>query len=392
MQPFFPLLLVSMHPLRYLFFGMNGSNTASGKFRGQAVYMFAFDIAYEMSNAPIRELLGQKVEQFKVDPSKRNPRHPFFYRPQMIRLPLVKGMGPLGPVELEHVIKVLPIGAISITVTVPFEVDRLEDLVTFHDLHLAERSLHAEVRELAERIYVELRPFLIRPQEYLAEEEAYTVFCLESSCVLPAPEVRAEDWLHAHRREVAGLLTQETDCYELSEQEATESTSRYISYYQNDLVVIDWDAALVIDQPEDFAEVLYVMELANLHLAELEAYDRLLDRALERSYRDLRSRTYRKRDMILFLREIRVDLARFGDELSNITKFVGDWHLARVHDAIASRFHLSEWHRLVDEKVRTLDHLYQLLQHDQSNRWMLILESTIVLLFIIDLILIFMLK
>lgn len=353
--------------------------------------MFAFDIAYEMRNEPIRELLGQKVEQFKVDPSRRNPKHPFFFRPQMIRLPLVKGIGPFGPVELERVIKVLPIGAISITVTVPFEVEQLGDLVTFHDLQLGERSLNAEVRELAERIYVELRSQLIRPQEYLAEEEAYTVFCLESASVLPAPEVRAEGWLHGHRREVAGLLTQEQNCHELSEQEATESTNRYISYYQSDLAVVDWDAALVIDEPDDFAEVLYVMELANLHLAELEAYDRLLDRALERSYRDLRTRT-RKREMVIFLREVRIDLARFGDELSNITKFIGDWHLARVHDMIAARFHLGEWHRNVDEKVRTLDQLYQILQHDQSNRWMLILEATIVLLFIIDLVMIFMVK
>ena len=374
------------------FSGMNGSSAVSGTFRGQAVYMFAFDIAYEMSSEPIRELLGQKVEQFKVDPSKRNPKHPFFYRPQMIRLPLVKALGPFGPVELERVIKVLPIGAISITVTVPFEVNRLDDLVSFHDLQLGERTLHAEVRELAERIYIELRPHLVRPQEYLAEEEAYTVFCLETGTLLPDAKIRAEDWLHARRREVAALLNQEPDPQNLSEQEATESTNRFISYYQSDLVVVDWDAALVIDEPHDFAEILYVMELANLHLAELEAYDRLLDRALERSYRDLRKRSYRKREVVIFLREISVDLARFGDELSNITKFIGDWHLARVHDMIASRFHLNDWHKNVDEKVKTLDHLYQLLQHNQANRWMLILEATIVLLFIIDLILIFMLK
>src|SRR5688572_18948990 len=108
---------------------MNGATGGSATYQGQAVYMFAFDIAYEMANEPIRELLGQKVEHFKVDSSKRNPKHPFFFRPQMIRLPLVKGMGPYGPVELERVIKVLPIGAISITVTIPFEVERLEDLV-----------------------------------------------------------------------------------------------------------------------------------------------------------------------------------------------------------------------------------------------------------------------
>jgi len=367
-------------------------NAGSINYRGQVVYMFAFDVAYEMVREPITQLLGQKVEQFKVDPGKRNPKHPFYFRPQMVRLPLVKGMGPNGPVELQRVIKVLPIGAISITVTVPFEVERLDQLVDFHDLQFGERSLHHEVRELAERIYVELRPFLIKPQEYLAEEEAYTVFCLETSSVLPAPEQRAEDWLNINRREVAALLAQEPDPEKLSDQEATESTNRYLSYYKNDLAVIDWDAALVIDEPADFPELLYVMELANLHLAELEAYDRLLERALERSYRDLRGGRGRRRDIIFLLREIRVDLASFGDELANITKFIGDWHLARLHELIAGRFHLTEWHNTLDEKVRTLDNLYQFLQHDRSNRLMLILELTIVLLFIIDLIAIFLVK
>ena len=104
----------------------------------------------------------------------------------------------------------------------------------------------------------------------------------------------------------------------------------------------------------------------------------------------LRGRAYRKRREMLFeLREIRIDLARYSDELSNITKFFGDWHLARVYETISSRFHLGEWHRGVNEKLKTLDNLYQLLQHDQSNRWMLVLEAMIVVLFILDLIMIF---
>ena len=41
-------------------------------------------------------------------------------------------------------------------------------------------------------------------------------------------------------------------------------------------------------------------------------------------------------------------------------------------------------------KLKTLDDLYQLLRAEQNNRWMLILEASIVLLFIIDLILLFM--
>ena len=51
--------------------------------------------------------------------------------------------------------------------------------------------------------------------------------------------------------------------------------------------MVDWDAALIMDEPAYFDETLYVMELANLQLAELEAYDRILDTAVERSYRDV---------------------------------------------------------------------------------------------------------
>ena len=128
-----------------------------------------------------------------------------------------------------------------------------------------------------------------------------------------------------------------------------------------------------------------------LQLAELEAYDRILDSALERSYRDLRVNPLRSRWEILNdLREIRIDLARMSDEVSNITKFFGDWHLARIYQTISARFHLPDWHRTIDEKLQTLDNFYQLFKHDQTNRWMLILETTIVLLFIIDLLVLFM--
>lgn len=84
------------------------------------------------------------------------------------------------------------------------------------------------------------------------------------------------------------------------------------------------------------------------------------------------------------LRELRIELTRFSDELLNITKFFGDWHLARIYQNVSARFHLADWHKIVDDKLRNIDSYYQLLQHDQTNRWMLILEATIVLLFIVD--------
>ncbi len=360
----------------------------SERYVGEIVYIYAFDVAYDMKREGVTQLMGQPVQQVAIDASKRTPRQHLFYRPQMVHLPAIERTSPVGKVKVQRNIKLLPVGAISITVRVPFEVAHLGDLVGYHDLTFAEGSLHDEVRALAEQVTLELKGYYIKPNDRLADEEAYTVFCIHApleNC--DGKHISCEQWLDEHRRDVAALLTQEPDIDHLSEQEAAESTGRYLSYYDHDLVVVDWDAALVLDQPKNIDETLYVMELANLQLAELEAYDRILDEAVERSYRDLAPRTLKSQAAILSqLGEIRIDLARLSDELSNITKFFGDWHLARVYQALSTRFHLADWHKSIEEKLKTLDDLYQLLKQNQNNRLMLMLEVTIVFLFIVDVI------
>jgi len=357
------------------------------KFSGEVVYMYAFDVAYEINRQGIKQLLGQPVEQFVVDSGKRTPRQPFFYRPQMIRLPATERIGPHGPVRIEYTVKILSIGAMSVSARVPFTVDRIEDLIVYHDLSFSNGSLHDEVLRIAEQVRSDLVKNSTRIVEQLADEEAYTVFCISSSSIAEGENPpQAGKWWDKNRPSVAALLTQEPDIEHLSRQEAQESTDRYLSYYEQDLLVIDWDSALLIDEPKNFDESLYVLELANLQLAELEAYDRMLDDALDRSYRDLRARSVQSRRILRDMREIRIDLTRMNDELSNITKFFGDWHLARVYQNVSARFHLGDWSQSIGSKLKTLDSLYEMLNHDRMNRMMLVLEATIVLLFIVDLI------
>src|SRR5689334_24430164 len=86
------------------------------EYTGEVVYIYAYDVAYDMTRQPVRELLGQPVAQFSVDSSKRSPKHLFFYRPQMVRLAPMERIGPHGRVRIDRVIKLLPVGAISITV------------------------------------------------------------------------------------------------------------------------------------------------------------------------------------------------------------------------------------------------------------------------------------
>ena len=40
---------------------------------GEVVYIYAFDVAYDMTRKPVRELLGQPVAQFAVDAASAVP-------------------------------------------------------------------------------------------------------------------------------------------------------------------------------------------------------------------------------------------------------------------------------------------------------------------------------
>jgi hypothetical protein len=312
----------------------------------------------------------------------------FFYRPRIADFAPEKRVMRSGEsLEIRKSVKIFGVGAMTVQVRVPFEVERLEDLVGYHDLKFAQRGLEEEVAEFAESVRKDLAPYCVRPVSSLMQAEAYTVFCVAGLPGVEGQGVRAEDWLTANRRRVAALLMQEENAESLSEQEVCESTGLYLSYYGDDLVVVDWDSAVVVGQQDALDDVLHIMELANVQLVELAAYDRVLDEALQVAYSDMNRQTVRStRKMLENLRELRIDLARLSDELSNITKFFGDWHLAKTHRNLADRFHLGDWQRIIGEKTRTLDGLYQILLQNRLNSVMLLLEVTIVLLFIIDLV------
>ena len=167
------------------------------------------------------------------------------------------------------------------------------------------------------------------------------------------------------------------------------------SFANSDLVVIDWDAALVIDLTGYLDDVLYVLELANLQLEEFRLMDRALDALPRRAYRDLerRRRCWAFRAVAgLRLRQFRVDLARLTDEVTNITKFFGDWHLARVYLAGPGRFYLEQWRQASISGWPNWTSSIAVQRRGQYERRMLWLEIVIVILFVIDVAALFFFK
>jgi uncharacterized Rmd1/YagE family protein len=70
--------------------------------------------------------------------------------------------------------------------------------------------------------------------------------------------------------------------------------------------------------------------------------------------------------------------------LTHPGKFLVDCHLARIYEAASARFHLADWQRVVDDKLKTLDDLYQMLKHDKFNRLMVILELIVIVILVLE--------
>ena len=257
-------------------------------------------------------------------------------------------------------------------------------LVPYHQLTVGHEPLAAVAERLAIQVAEALRPHLVKPNPERTPVEAYTSFCF-SDVGGPVP-----DWVRTHRAEIAGLLNEEPEPSRLAERQVDETLSHSLAYMRDDFTVIDWDAALVVDASGYFDDVLYIIELANLQLEEFRLLDDRLDKLFIKAYEDLEKRSG-LRNLIFgadgrlnAIRQIRMDITKMSEELTNITKFVGDWYLARVYLSCKHRFHLGHWESSVDQKLHEIDRLYTLAHQAINEKRTLLLEAAIVALFVFD--------
>jgi hypothetical protein len=350
---------------------------------GEVVYLYAFDVANEIATKKIQDVLASRPFPFKIQTHRALPKDVPLYKPLAIEPRALSAT--LGGRPMNLLVRVYEVGVVSIVIRASFAAQGLEELRQFHNPTLDDGStVDAVARQLCTEICSGLRDVLVEPSPP-SEPEAYTVFCLTNL----ETETNTGQWLTQHRQAVAELLT-DAPPGGLSELQIGEVLRIWRSYSNTDLVVIDWEAALVVEFGGYVDDVLYVVELANLQLEEYRVIDRRLDQYLDRAYDDLKRRRFgllgTYSDTLGTLRLFRVDVAKLNDEVTHISKFFGDWYLARIYLGAAERFYLNQWRRSVEDRLGQLDQLYNVVNVDINNRRMVWLEVLVVIFFAIDLI------
>ena len=357
--------------------------------KGEVVYLYAFDVANEIILSAARDIVSGSPMSLTLHSKRTLPKDVSLYKPYAVSLSSLDKR--LQGREVYPTMHIYEVGVISIVMRVPFEVKHLHELLPMHTPMLGDgKALGQAAYDLCAKTCAQLGAALKQPTA-LHEPEAYTVFCLTDI----GTDKKLETWMENNRRNIAELITENTSGI-LSEMQVQEVLRIHRSYANTDLAIIDWDAALIVDLAGYVEDTLYVLELANLQLEEYKVMDRRLDIYLDTAYEDIQSRRFHffgtYSAILRRLRTLRVDVTKLHDEVTHITKFFGDWYLARVYMGARERFHLGQWRNSVEERLRQIDALYSVAHTEMTNQRMLWLELLVVILFVIDIAGLFLFK
>lgn len=166
------------------------------------------------------------------------------------------------------------------------------------------------------------------------------------------------------------------------------------SYFEDDLAVLTWESALVVEPRPDDHDVEYILEFANAQLLELRMYDQRLDADLPALYD--RADAARARRSPRFARGFRAvlsdlhtrvaDITETVERVENALKVTNDVYLARVYGAALELFREQAWRRGIDRKLAILHETYAMLNGEAQAARAELLEVAIIALIIVELV------
>jgi hypothetical protein len=251
---------------------------------------------------------------------------------------------------------------------------------------------HPGIQQLVDQhlrlITQRIAPAIDRPILAPIHEE-YTVFRVTAVVDADGQPVGA-DALAA--LDVVPLLLNESR--PLSPEARRDLLPHRFSYYQDDLAILTWENALVVETGDQDTDLQYILEFANAQLLELRYYDVLLDAELPRLYDAIEAARARRSlfpgrrfaGLLTRLQAQVADSTELVERVENALKVTDDVYLARVYSAALELFRGRAWRAGIDRKLAILRDTYAMLNDEAQAGRSESLELAIVLLIVLELV------
>jgi len=287
-------------------------------------------------------------------------------------------------VSAELDVRVWSYGGISLCFQIPLsEKTSWDELVRCAAWLERDEQLDKIAWDKSRDIQKEIAPTIPVLNDWTTHED-YVVYFLQEVDGIPDGALQIFD-----KVDVAALILAEPK-EKLAEQVRRAVRESVMQYSCNDMAVIDWNTALVIE-PSGSMDVPMVIEFANSQLLEMRYYDDLLDDKLDRLYKSVAghkpsifSNAYSR--LGEEAGQIYLEIAEVVENVENSLKVVGDFYLATVFRAASTRFRFKDWQTSINEKLSNLAEVSKLLHSQVSESRSHWLEIIIIALITVELI------
>jgi hypothetical protein len=200
--------------------------------------------------------------------------------------------------------------------------------------------------------------------------------------------VRATELVEHQGEAIAQIVRGEVANF--SPTERAEILESRLSYYETDLIVAGWSAALVYDAPEGARPTIQLLEYANTQLLEFRYYDSVLTSLLQTVYPTLNKRVgafsgWRLGRDAKRINAIRLEVRELTERVDNAIKFLSDMFAARLYRMAAAKIGVPDYRALVEQKLHSAGELYGFMVEQFHQRRSFVLELLVVVILLIEL-------
>jgi hypothetical protein len=201
-----------------------------------------------------------------------------------------------------------------------------------------------------------------------------------------------EKGLKEHYGEIiTRFLSGETSIRALHKKEITEKLANDLSYYDEDLFLASTEGALIFGCEDYIKELRELLELAISLFLLFQIYDRKIDTEIDNAFdaiKKLRSSRYyfltqapRRLEKSLFkVSEIGLVILDDIEDLMNPHKITQDWYYQAAYQKMLYTLRVNDYEKVVEHKINSLQELYSTARELSTGQMNLLLEATIVLL------------
>jgi hypothetical protein len=207
------------------------------------------------------------------------------------------------------------------------------------------------------------------------------------------PPIDQADLKVQYGAEITRFLSGESTSRRLHGKEISDKLSHDISYYDEDLFLVSYEAAFVKGCDDYFNDLRLYLELG-LALAFLyQIYDWRMDAEISEAFKALKNyqgqstigqlfgqSTRRLERALLKVSEIKLDILDNLEDLMNPLKVTSDWYYQGAYDHVIRLLKVREYESIVTQKIDALEDLYSTAQEISYSKIALITEIVIILL------------